>query len=370
MSSTLHPDGKTNPCRTSSNDSGNPSLHELIDARKVSRRRFLQSSLGVATVAFSGSFIQGLVKHAYAAPAPLNGIGFTSVPVNLYLSAEDDKVRVPAGYTARVLASWGDSLTNAPHWDTSGAMTEAIQLRTFGAHIDGMHLFPFPATGAAGIAKTRGLLVTNHEYVDPPLVNNITPASEYATTSLTLDMVRAQQAAHGISVVEVWKKDGVWEVKRPSAFNRRISGNSPCELTGPAAGHELMKTAADPSGARVLGTLNNCSNGYTPWDTYLTCEENWNGYFSNESGDAIGVQDPQLRQQILAGQARYGVVKGGIGLSLARGRSTLPGRSPPQRAAPFRMGGGNRPVEPEQHANQAHCAGPLQARECLLRIRR
>ena len=102
MSSTLHPDGKTNPCRTSSNDSGNPSLHELIDARKVSRRRFLQSSLGVATVAFSGSFIQGLVKHAYAAPAPLNGIGFTSVPVNLYLSAEDDKVRVPAGYTARV----------------------------------------------------------------------------------------------------------------------------------------------------------------------------------------------------------------------------------------------------------------------------
>ena len=313
MSSALHPDGKTSHCRPSSNDSRNPSLHELIDERTISRRRFLQGSLGVATVAFGGSFLPGLVKYAYAAPAPHNGIGFTSVPANLYLSVGDDKVAVPTGYTARVLAAWGDSLTNAPHWDPSGPMTEGVQLRTFGAHIDGMHLFPFPATGSAGLANTRGLLVTNHEYVDPALVNNITPASAYATASLTLDMVRAQQAAHGISVVEVWKKDSVWEVKRPSAFNRRITGNSPCKLAGPAAGHDLMKTAADPSGTEVLGTLNNCSNGYTPWDTYLTCEENWNGYFSNESGDAVGIQDPQRKQQILADQARYGVVKGGSG---------------------------------------------------------
>jgi hypothetical protein len=97
-------------------------------------------------------------------------------------------------------------------------MTERVQLRTFGAHIDGMHLFPFPAVGSAGLANTRGLLVTNHEYVDPALVNNITPASAYATASLTLDMVRAQQAAHGISVVEVWKKNSGWEVKRPLNF--------------------------------------------------------------------------------------------------------------------------------------------------------
>lgn len=314
MSSALHPDGKANPSHASSNPSGNPTLDDLIDARKMSRRTFLQGSLGItASAAFGGSLFDSLIRGAYAAPAPLASIGFSSVPANLYLSPGDDSVTVPAGYTARVLVAWGDSLTNAPHWDPAGAMTEAVQLRTFGAHIDGMRLFPFPATGAAGIANARGLLVTNHEYVDPPLVNNISPASGYATASITADMVRAQQAAHGISVVEVWKKNGVWEVKRPSAFNRRITGNSACELSGPVAGHNLMKTAADPSGRNVVGTLNNCASGYTPWGTYLACEENWNGYFSNETGDAVGVPDLNQKQEILSGQARYGIVKGDFG---------------------------------------------------------
>ncbi|MBA4143110.1 MAG: PhoX family phosphatase [Nitrosospira sp.] len=314
MSSTLHPDGKTAPSYACSNASGNPSLDNLIDARKLSRRAFLRGSLGITAVAtLGGSLFESLVNYSHAGSAPLGGIGFSSVPPNFYHLAADDSVTVPHGYTARVLVAWGDSLTRGPHWDPAGAMTEAMQLRTFGAHIDGMHLFPFPATGAAGIANTRGLLVTNHEYVDPPLVNNIAPASGYTTTPLTLGMVRAQQAAHGISVVEVWKKNDSWEVKRPSAFNRRITGNSPCKLSGPAAGHDLMKTAADPSGTTVLGTLNNCAHGYTPWGTYLTCEENWNGYFSNETGDVVGVPDMDQKLNIISGQTRYGVVKGGFG---------------------------------------------------------
>ncbi len=316
MSSALHPDGKSNTRLTSSNDSGNASLHDVIDEQKLSRRTFLQYSFGItAATVFGGTLFDGLIDYAYAGPEPAGGIGFSAVPPNLYLAATDDAVTVPAGYTARVLIGWGDSLTNAPHWNPSGPMTEAVQLHTFGAHIDGMHLFPFPVAGASGQGNVRGLLVTNHEYVDPPLCSNISPASAYSTATLTPEMVRAQQAAHGISVVEVWKKGkgGSWEVKRPSAFNRRITGNSICKLSGSAAGHNLMKTAADPSGTRVLGTLNNCANGFTPWDTYLTCEENWNGYFSNETGDVADVTDPGQKQEILSGQARYGVVKGGFG---------------------------------------------------------
>ena len=90
-------------------------------------------------------------------------------------------------------------------------------------------------------------------------------------------------------------------VVRPSAFARRITAYTPMAISGPAAGSSFMKTAADPTGTRVLGTLNNCANGYTPWGTYLTCEENWNGYFSNETGT------------ITDEQSRYGINKGGFG---------------------------------------------------------
>src|SRR5687768_231574 len=102
MSSALHPDGKANPSHASSNKSHNPALNDLIDAHKLSRRAFLQGSLGITVAtAFGGLLFDGLVRRAYAAPAPLVSIGFNSVPANLYLSPGDDSVTVPAGYTAR-----------------------------------------------------------------------------------------------------------------------------------------------------------------------------------------------------------------------------------------------------------------------------
>ncbi|MFN3545742.1 MAG: PhoX family protein [Thiobacillus sp.] len=321
MSSTLHPDGKLNPHDSIANSSGNDSILDLIEARQMSRRNFLKGSLGMAALAVAGGGVAGqALAHAKPkaldtalaslhSPSPVGGIGFTSVAPNILPMT--DAVTVPAGYTARVLIAWGDPLTKAPMWDPAGAMDEATQLRSFGAHNDGMHFFPFPASnkeaGKGKIGNDRGLLVCNHEYNDPALVNNIAPYAAYATTTLTLDMVRAQQAAHGVSVVEIERKRkgknaGEWEVKRGSAFNRRITGNTPCKVSGPVAGHALLKTAADPSGTLVLGTLNNCAHGYTPWGTYLTCEENWNGYFG-----ANGAFTPNDHER------RYGVSANGFG---------------------------------------------------------
>lgn len=307
MSSALHPDSKLNPSNEVSNSSDNASIFDLIEERKLSRRDFLKGSFGATAIAaFGGSIVgasllDGLTNPANAAPFPLSGIGFTAVPANI--APMSDAVTVPSGYSARVMLAWGDSLGNAPHWDPSTEMTEAVQLNTFGAHIDGMHFFPFPVTGAGGIGNKRGLLVTNHEYNDPGLVCNTTT---YATDVMTLDRVKAQIAAHGVGVVDIENKGNGFEVKRPSAFNRRITGATPCAFSGPAAGHAMLKTAADPGGAQVLGTLNNCAHGYTPWGTYLTCEENFNGYFGTTA--AALTATPRT-----AHERRYGVSQNGFG---------------------------------------------------------
>ncbi len=312
MSSKLHPDSRLNPSQTSSNGSGNESIHDLIEQRGLSRRCFLRNSAGatagVTALAVLGTnVLDGLGNLANAAPAPIGGIGFTSIPPNLYLSPTDDSVTVPAGYTAKVLVAWGDSLTTQANWDPSGAIDEATQLHCYGCHTDGMHFFPQP--GAAG--NSSGLLVANSEYVDPGLVNS---TASYDTDTITLDMVRAQQAAHGVNVVKIFRNHlGNWQINRNSPLNRRITANTPCKISGPASGHALMKTDADPTGTLVLGTLNNCSHGHTPWGTYLTCEENWNGYFSNETGDVVGVPGPDQKFDILKGQSRYGIVLGGAG---------------------------------------------------------
>jgi uncharacterized protein len=227
MSSALHPDGKANPRLTSSNESGNPSIQDLIDTHKLSRRTFLRSSFGAIALTVSGSFRFDGLGHAHAAHAPPNSIGFASVPPNIAPMA--DAVTCPNGYNARVLVAWGDSLTAAPHWNTADAMNEETQLRSFGAHSDGIHFFPFPDS----LGNSRGLLVAGNEYCDPALVNNIKPASSYKTAPQTVDMVRAQQAAHGVSVVTVQRENGIWSVMRLSPFNRRITGNTFCRLNGP-----------------------------------------------------------------------------------------------------------------------------------------
>ncbi|MDP2247496.1 MAG: PhoX family phosphatase, partial [Nitrosomonadales bacterium] len=307
MSSALHPDGKLNPSDSVCNSSFNDSIGELIERRLLTRRTFLKRSLGISAMAvLSGTaLIDSLINSAQAATptlSPLGGIGFSSVPANVLPMT--DAVTVPSGYQAKVLVSWGDSLTDASHWDPSGAMDEATQLHCYGGHTDGMHFFPFPGAGKSAQENSRGLLVTNSEYVDPAMVNNITPASAYATALITLDMVRAQQAGHGLNIVELQQdKESNWSVRRPSAFNRRITGNTPCQVSGPAAGHHLLKTASDHSGQEILGTLNNCAMGHTPWGTYLSCEENFNGYF--------GSMDSSFTPT--AHERRYGISKGGFG---------------------------------------------------------
>ena len=324
MSSKMHPDNDV-----TINPSNNASIRDVMEQFK-GRRNFLKGSLGMATVATLGGF--GLeAKAAYpTAPAPGGGgITFTGIPPNLAATFVD-AVSVPTGYTAKTLVGWGDAigvmgpdaLISHDHSDPM-PISAARQNTTFGQHNDGMHFFPFPGVGGAP-SNERGLLVVNHEYVDPGLHAN---TSSYGTITITKALVDAQVAAHGVSILELRKLGGEWTVVKPSPFARRITGATPMVLSGPAAGDAALQTSADPTGTRVLGTLNNCAHGITPWGTYLTCEENWNGYFGANGSFTQ-----------TAAERRYGVTASGFGYRWHLGDSRFDLNAPGNRNEPNRFG--------------------------------
>ncbi len=254
--------------------------------------RALQVSQGRRRVLKAG--LLGGILAALPACATRGGgaeklIGFTGLPVSTA-----DAVSVPAGYRAQVLYAWGDtvgSLSGQPafKWDASNSADE--QALQAGMHHDAIEYFSLPY--GAGSAE-RALLAVNHEYTDDGMLHTD------GMKTWTADKVRKSQMATGVSVLEVQRDGGRWEVVRPSRYARRITAQTPIRFAGPAAGHALLQTAADPQGMQVLGTINNCAGGYTPWGTYLTCEENFNGYFSNAGS-------------IPADQRRYGVNARGAG---------------------------------------------------------
>lgn len=289
----------------SHNTSGNPALTEVVEraiAASPSRRRLLLGGLGAATL----PFLTGLAgcggsddDSPAAAPAE-KALGFTGVA-----TSTGAEIVVPAGYVATAFAPWGMPIdATAPAWKADATGTAAEQERQVGDNHDGMAFFGFNAGGNAfGERSDEGLLVMNHEYINPEyFYAPDTDAADWMAP-FTLEKARRAQAAHGVSVLHVRRQaDGSWAHVAASPYNRRIHGNTPIALTGPAAGHPLLQTAADPGGTLALGTLNNCGNGRTPWGTYLTCEENFNGYFGwNGTRTATALEN------------RYGIAAAGFG---------------------------------------------------------
>ena len=270
-----------------SNRSSNLSIHDVSDP---ARRQVLRGGLG----ALAGSFLAPL--SAIGGAAALTGcaslgmgsaakIGFKSVAISTA-----DAISVPEGYVAHVIAPWGDPVGIAGQnyaFKDDASNTAAEQEAQIGMHHDGIHYYALEGS-------KRGLLAMNHEYVDHGLL------FKDGMANWSAEKVRKSQAAHGVAVVEVQDKGGKWEVVNPSKYARRITATTRTELSGPAAGHALMKTAADISGRVVLGTLNNCASGITPWGTYLTSEENFINYFNG--GDKLSDHEK-----------RWGLKKGGGG---------------------------------------------------------
>ncbi len=281
------------------NPSSNPSFASVLDAR-ISRRTVLKGSMGLAATAFFGGSLAGCRDDTFTpTPVPQLKLDFTAVPKSLA-----DAVSVPPGYTATVLYRLGDPIsTSVPEYSNSGSEPGASFASRAGDHHDGMQYFGM-GTGATWnpSASDRGLLVMNHEAITPLFlhVNGPTIVGNVRTVN---DEVIKELNAHGVSVIEVSKVGGTFAYNKASTYNRRITTNTEMLLSGPLARSAHMVTKFSTDGSRTRGTVNNCANGYTPWGTYLTCEENWAGYFRR----VTATDNPKRTAKELTAFSRYGV---------------------------------------------------------------
>lgn len=276
----------SDPEDLSTNPSANPAFAEVLQAR-LTRRGVMRTGTVVAAAGFlgaaGGAVVDGAPAEAtHGRPKPL--LGFTAVP-----PGSADSVVVPQGYSVDVLIPWGTPLrSSGPAWQKDASNTAAEQAQQIGMNHDGMHFFP----EHGWFGNRRGLLVLNHEYIDNVLLYTDGDAV------MTQEKVNKALAGHGVSIVRVEKQHGEWRLT-DSRYNRRVTGSTPVTFSGPVSATHPKLAAAGPA----QGTLNNCSSGHTPWGTYVTCEENWNGYFG--TAQAGWTPTPE--------QARYGVVAAGFG---------------------------------------------------------
>jgi secreted PhoX family phosphatase len=281
------------------NVSSNRHFSDVLSAG-MSRRGVLRGGLGgamaamfapLALTACGGGDDTPVAGPPTATPEIL--LGFAAVAKTLA-----DTNSVPAGYTARVILACGDPLfTGVPAYKNDGTDTGYDQ--RVGDNHDGMQYFGLSASGQRDDnSSSRALLAMNHEYIQPLMLHangptpNPRPASE----------VDIEVDCHGLMVAEIIKDGaGVFGAVVNSPFNRRVTGMTPIEMSGPARGNALFVTKYSTDGTRTRGTMNNCGNGKTPWGTLLTTEENWSGYYFRAAGDQT-----KRTAKVNASFARYG----------------------------------------------------------------
>lgn len=264
------------------NETANPYFGDLVQSA-IDRRSMLRAGAVAAVAAGAWTSLPNGTASAVPSRGGAPGLDFEPVRPN-----SRDAVVVPKGYQHQVVIRWGDPiLPGAPEFDFDN-QTARAQEQQFGYNNDFCALLP--------LSDDQRLMVNNHEYTTEEFLFR-----GYDPENPTEEQVRIAWAAHGLSVVVLNTTDEGFEVARDWR-NRRITLNTEFAVRGPAAGTDLLKTPADPTGTRVFGTMNNCSGGVTPWGTILSGEENIHSYFAH----ADGVSDPKTKRRL----ARYGIEGG------------------------------------------------------------
>ncbi|MBD0444556.1 PhoX family phosphatase [Acinetobacter nosocomialis] len=296
------------------NTSDNIHFRDVLD-QYVSRRSLITKAASGAVALTLASTLTGCndnnddsgSNNGGTAPVDPNKkpekLTFTPVAKNL-----NDIVTVPEGYEANVIYALGDSLNPSfGDWDDNNIPSgPSFQFRSGDCH-DGMHYFGLNTSTNRfdDTVSAQGLLVMNHEYINQTFLHPKGPTK--VDGRRPEDEVIRETNAHGVSVVHI-KKDPATqkvEVVKNSIFNRRITGSTVMDFAGAATGSNLLSTRFSPAGRQTRGTHNNCGNGYTPWGTYLTTEENFIGYFARSTTD-----DALRTPEEIIALKRYGLKAG------------------------------------------------------------
>ncbi len=274
-----------------------------VIATRFSRRDLMRGALGctaIAAVFGTAALRSGGARAATGASA----FDFEEIKAEVTANSA-----VAPGYREKVLIRWGDPvLPGAPPFDPAN-QTAGAQLKQFGYNNDFIGVIPHP--DAPGDAN-RKLLVVNHEYTNEELMFpglGVEDDADFA--GMTKELVDVEMAAHGGTVIEIRRgDDGEWQTVVDGKYNRRITPMTEMTVSGPAAGHRMLKTGADQTGTKVSGTVNNCAGGVTPWGTWLMAEENFNGYFMGPDASSASEQEGISDETVKALYSRYGVPAG------------------------------------------------------------
>ena len=256
------------------------------------RRRVLAGATTIGLASLAGLVLSGceggagVVTTSDGTPQPtMPAFNFEVVSLNV-----DDKVTLPPGHRAQVLYAYGDPLTSAlAAYSNMGTEPASEWDHRAGDHHDGMHFFGLREIGDDDYewdpaSSNLGILCVNHENITQALIHASEAGTDADGNRTNVDEVRKEQRAHGVSCVVIRRDEatGQFTVVKDSKYNRRITALTKMDLHGPAAGSDLLQTRHSRDGLHGRGTLNNCANGYTPWGTYLTCEENYDFYFRDD----------------------------------------------------------------------------------------
>lgn len=154
-----------------------------------------------------------------------------------------DKIIISNKLSYKQFIAWGDKIN---------------ETELFGTNNDYIAFIPD--------SETEAYLWVNHEHADPFLLSNYKLLSE----GRTKEQVDREQLAVGGSILKIKKTDKDWTLIPNHKSNTRISAKTRIPFA-----NNIKILGSD----HAVGTFANCAGGVTPWNTILTCEENYyHGY--------------------------------------------------------------------------------------------